>query len=55
MHRNTSPAWLRLLLEKGLIRLIHSSIVLHVGQENVDFDNVINAASCCFEYFGKVG
>jgi hypothetical protein len=55
MHSNTSPAWLRILREKGFIRLIHGSIVLHVGQENVDFDNVVDAASCCFEYFGQVG
>jgi hypothetical protein len=55
MHRNASPARHRLLREKGIIRLIHGSIVLHIGQKNVDFDNVVDAASCCFEYFGKVG
>jgi hypothetical protein len=55
MHCNTGPARFRLLREKGIIRLIHGSEVLHVGQENVDLDNVVDAAPCSFEDFRKVG
>lgn len=54
MHRNTSPARFRLLREEGLIDLVHGGKVLHVGQENIDFDHVVDVASGCFEDLGEV-
>jgi len=55
MNSNTSPARLRLLGEEGIVDLVHGGEVLHVGEEDVDFDHVVDAASCCFEDFGQVG
>ena len=55
MHGNTSPARLWLLWEKGIVDFIHSSEVLHVGEKDVDFNDVVDTASCCFEHFGEVG
>ena len=54
MNSNTSPARLRLLREEGVVDLVHGGEVLHVGEEDVDFDDVFDAAACCLEHFGEV-
>jgi hypothetical protein len=55
VHRHTSPARLRLLREKGSVLLIHSSEVLHIGQEDINFDDIIDAAPGCLKNFGEIG
>ena len=42
MHRNTRPNRLRILAENLRIYLVHSGEILHVGQKDVDFDDVVD-------------
>jgi hypothetical protein len=55
IHRNTSPTRLRLLGEKGIVHLIHSSEVLHISQKDINLNGIIDTASGCFEDFREVG
>lgn len=42
MHSNTSPNGLRLLGKEPIVDFIHGREVLHVGEEDVHFDGVVD-------------
>ncbi len=49
IHRHTSPDRLRVLIKEPLIHLIHSREILHVGEEDVNFDRVVNMRAGCLK------
>ena len=55
MNGNTRPNRLRLPRKEPIIHLIHRREVLHIRQKDVNLNDIVDAASCCFEDFGEVG
>jgi hypothetical protein len=55
MHSNTRPHRLRLLGKEPIIHLIHGGEVVHIGQKDIDLNNIIDAASCGFEDLREIG
>lgn len=46
MHSNTSPHGLWIFGEEFSVHIIHGREIFHVGEKNVHFNHVIDAASC---------
>jgi hypothetical protein len=54
MNGNTGSNGLRVLSEDLGVDFVHCSEVIHGSEKDVDFDNVVDAASCCLEDSRKV-
>jgi hypothetical protein len=54
MHSDTSPNRLRVLAKEPLINLIHSRKVLHVSQEDVHLDHIIDVGTTGVKDGGEV-
>jgi hypothetical protein len=55
MNSDTSPARLRFLVEYFIIDHVDGSKVIHVRQEYVDFDDVVDAASGRIQNGAEIG
>lgn len=55
VNRNAGPAGFRFLVEDLSIDFVHRGKVLHVRQEDVDFDDVANAASGGIQHCAEIG
>lgn len=45
VYRNASPDRLGILMEEFCIDFVHGCKILHVGKENVDFDNIVKTTA----------
>jgi hypothetical protein len=55
MNSDTGPARLRFLVEDFIIDLVDGSKVIDVRQEDVDFDDVVDAASGRVQNGAEIG
>ena len=46
---HTTPRWLGIFAEPLRVHLVDGRKVLHVGDEDVDFDDFVDVGTCCFE------
>jgi hypothetical protein len=54
INSNTSPDRLGLLTEKAILDFVHSREILHVGQEDIHFNHIVNGGPSGVEDCGEV-